>query len=503
MLQCPGCAANIRFDIERQKMYCSSCGCEYEPSDFPAVSKIRTETILECPQCGGEMLADDTEAAVFCSYCGASNILTKRMQKQGKKIRYILPFQVSKAACKRRYRNWLSRNFFASAELRDPKNIESFRAIYMPYWTYTFRNTNTVKARATKKNKKSGYEYTYLYDATAEANIEFSGLNHDASSSFSDHLSEAVAPFHEQDRKDFSEAYLSGFYADLADVDEKIYEKSVARITGEASADEFLRLREVRKYTVKRDDIINPLTPSCVSKELVLLPVWFLCNRIKSHGVDRVSYAVINGQTGKAAGDTPIDLKKFFTFAGLLSVALFLVLQVFGLLTIQPKTLMIISCVFSVLMAKIFVNNEEKILARENRTDDAGFLYMAKKTHLIQTLDDEPKKKKVQTEPATSTPSRAKTSASAQSATTTTSAAPVAYPHKTLWRTTLWWIPIAVTFLIYFINPIQDFIYYLGAILCIAAVVRILLMSILHFNLLCTRPLPQFKRTGGDDSAKI
>lgn len=464
MLECPGCGANLRFDIERQKMYCSSCGVEYEPTDFPAVSKIRTQTILECPQCGGEMVADDTEAAVFCSYCGASNILTKRMQSESKPFKYILPFQVTKKACKQRYHNWLSRNPFAPQELRDPKNIDSFRAVYMPYWTYSFQRKGTVSVRATRSEYKGDYEYQHIYNATADADIEFSGLNHDASSSFSDNLSEAVAPFHETERKEFAEAYMSGFYADLADVDESLYSDTLKKVTTEASVSSFLTGASSRYY-IKRDDVKNAVAPSCVSKDLILLPVWFLCNRIKDNGTERVSYAVINGQTGKVAGDTPISLSRFFTFAGVLSVVLFLVLQIFGLVTINPKTLMVLSCIFSVIMAMIYSDNEAKIRAREAHTDDAGYVYKAKQTQKVSAPQS-----------VTATPVK---------------------PKKTLW-----WIPVVFTGIVFMNNPIQDSVYYSDAVVCMFFVVRLVLMSIFRFNLLCTRPLPQFKRTGGDDSAK-
>ena len=47
----------------------------------------------------------------------------------------------------------------------------------------------------------------------------YKGLSFDASSSFSDNISEQLAPYDVKGMKAFTPAYLSGFYADTADVD--------------------------------------------------------------------------------------------------------------------------------------------------------------------------------------------------------------------------------------------------------------------------------------------
>lgn len=51
----------------------------------------------------------------------------------------------------------------------------------------------------------------------------------DASSLFPDDLSSKVAPFDSADMKPFSMGYLSGFYADLPDVDYGVYRDNIAQ----------------------------------------------------------------------------------------------------------------------------------------------------------------------------------------------------------------------------------------------------------------------------------
>ena len=63
----------------------------------------------------------------------------------------------------------------------------------------------------------------------------------DASSLFPDDLSSKVAPFDSVDMKPFSMGYLSGFYADLPDVDYKVYRDKIAQVTGDMAHDVMMR----------------------------------------------------------------------------------------------------------------------------------------------------------------------------------------------------------------------------------------------------------------------
>ena len=101
----------------------------------PLMPRSRRTSIFTCPQCGGEILSTDDTAAGFCSFCGASTVLYSRMQKEHKPA-YIIPFAKSKDDCKQAYMSLMKKAIFAPKELKDPKFIDGFRGIYMPYWTY-------------------------------------------------------------------------------------------------------------------------------------------------------------------------------------------------------------------------------------------------------------------------------------------------------------------------------------------------------------------------------
>ena len=97
-----------------------------------------------------------------------------------------------------------------------------------------------------------------------------------------------------------------------------------------------------------------------------MLPVWFLSYR----NGDRVSYAVVNGQTGKAAADLPVDMKRYLAGSGALAVPLFFLLNLF--LTITPGKILWIAALLAFLCILISNGQMNRILARESGEDDKG-----------------------------------------------------------------------------------------------------------------------------------
>ena len=59
----------------------------------------------------------------------------------------------------------------------------------------------------------------------------------------------------------------------------------------------------------------------------------------------------------------------------------------------------------------------------------------------------------------------------------------------------------AVAVLIWLLNPISDIWYYAGTILSFLGVLITVMEIIKKYNVLATRRLPQFDRSGGDDRA--
>lgn len=394
MYECPNCASNLKFNIERQKLFCEHCETTVDPYSFykekdaeemtvsaaengatipEGVNEEEYEvTIFSCPQCGGEIMSDDITAATFCSFCGASTILDSRISKE-RCPGYIIPFTKTKEDCAQGYAKMMRRAFFAPDELKDKKNIEKFRAIYMPYWVYGFAKEGRVSFSGNIKYRSGEYSCTDYYDIHCELQEQYKGLAFDASASFSDDLSAAVSLFDFNKIKKFVPGFLSGFYADIGDVSKYIYqndaeklvvEDGFRRITGDSIFREYHLDEERNRISVE-----NAIRPSECRAEFALFPVWFLSYRKG----DRVCYAVVNGQTGKTVADLPVDSKKYIFGSVLLAVPLFILLNLF--FTITPTKILLIAVALALVCIFILDGQLSDVFAKESGESDKGLMW--------------------------------------------------------------------------------------------------------------------------------
>lgn len=376
MYECPNCAGNLKFNIARQQLYCEYCDTQVDPYSFHKEKDAGEEspgeyeaTVFTCPQCGGEIVSEDTTAATFCSFCGAAAILDSRISKK-RCPEYIIPFTKTKEDCKAAYGKMLKRAIFAPKELKDENLIEKFRGIYMPYWVYSFEKKEKIAFPGRKTHRRGDYLIIDHYMLDCQVEEAYQGLAYDASSAFSDSLSGAIAPFDLKRRKDFTPSFLSGFYADTNDVEKYAYLSEAEDIVLQDAGRVLAKDPVCRKYHAGQGEgayiLRNALRPSDQSAELSLLPVWFLSYR----NGERISYAVVNGQTGRAAADLPVDGKKYLAGSFLLAIPLFFLLNL--LLTITPGKILMIAALLAFLCILISNRQISHILDRESGADDKG-----------------------------------------------------------------------------------------------------------------------------------
>ena len=191
----------------------------------------------------------------------------------------------------------------------------------MPYWMYSFERNGDVSATASKYSRRIGdYVYYRDYRITSTVKAKSSGISHDATSNFSDSLSEAIAPYSIKDKKEFSPTYLSGFYADSEDVEKGTYYDETKEVVEKQASKELAKDSVFSKYNAKPH-----VGMVLETTELGLFPVYFLATKNKTG--DRISYAVVNGQTGKVAAEIPIDFKKYIITSLILAIPIFILLN--------------------------------------------------------------------------------------------------------------------------------------------------------------------------------
>ena len=386
MFVCPNCGANINFDPGRQLLHCDFCDTDLSPDSVIQVDDAKedtyteteadessetgyreyTTTIYTCKECGGEILANDNTVATFCSYCGASTVLASRVGKE-RAPEHIIPFRITKEQSGELYKKAVGKALFAPKYMKEETVVDKFRGIYMPYWIYNFRENRPVSLRAQKDHRSGDYIIHTFYDVNTKVDAEYNGLAFDASSQFSDNLSEAIAPFDIKTAVPFNTSYMSGFYADAADTDSGLYEDNCKSIVISDIYSHISKHPALRSISLKAASAAN-LGPEHTDIEMGYFPVWFLSVRHK----DRLTYAVVNGQTGEVATDIPVDHKKYIISSLILAIPLFLLLTLIPVM--RPQYLLIASLAFAIASMIILCSQKNKIHIREHSLDDKGLM---------------------------------------------------------------------------------------------------------------------------------
>lgn len=372
MYQCPNCGGRLIFDISSQSMLCEHCNTHYNPYNLgegnsAEESKEYDVTVFKCPQCGGEIMSTDNTIADFCSFCGASTVLESRISKE-LRPGYIIPFSKTKQDCKNQYKKMMKRAWFAPKELKDEKYIDGFRGIYMPYWAYHVSQKGPVVLRGEKSKRRGDYIYTDHFDINGDMDCQYKGISFDASSSFDDNISEAIAPYDVKNMAGFTPAFLSGFYADTADVGCDVYMNDAIDMAGEETYDYVANNIPLGGVSLRETEstIKSKCNAVIESVDRTLYPVWFLSYRNR----DRVAYATVNGQTGKVSADLPVSIGRYFAGSALLAVPIFILLNMF--FTLRPKVTLNVAAVIALITIILYVFELGKIKRRDQKLDDRG-----------------------------------------------------------------------------------------------------------------------------------
>lgn len=325
MIYCPSCGHGLRFDIKTQQMLCDACDSRFDPATTGVMNRNAEEHrtfdsyVFTCPSCGGELLTTDRNDAVgFCPFCGGASMLYQRMERRWEP-EYIIPFQITKEQCKELYLKEAKRSIFTSGKYRDPQLIEGFRGIYMPYWSYQA----VQKGAYILDGEKKGAFTKKTYRITGNVDLELDGFGHDASRSFADRISEDLAPFDPNGHKPFAPGYLSGFYADIGDVNAHDYDQLARREIIEDTArlmakDDSFAHADGGMQKIKIDTKKATIPTTLTAAHRTLYPVWFMSYRNQ----DKITYAAVNGQTGKVSADLPVSPWKILLTVLLVGVLL-------------------------------------------------------------------------------------------------------------------------------------------------------------------------------------
>lgn len=262
--------------------------------------------IYTCTACGAELAVNGVEASTFCAYCGQPTIVFSRVSQE-LMPKWVLPFRIQKDQAVNGIREKLNKGIFVPREIKNFE-VEKVRGIYVPYFLFDVYYYDWQRLRGTVgsgKHKRTKY-------FVREAECDFRRITCDASKQLNDESSQRLEPFDLRCIKPFEPGYLSGFYSDRYDLDDK-------QLTGVAvGRTKMMFDKEVAKSVNASDVRIVENNPKFQIKnaEYALLPAWFLTFRYKNEPYTML----VNGQTGKVVGAVPFDKAKLVSMFVVLAV---------------------------------------------------------------------------------------------------------------------------------------------------------------------------------------
>lgn len=337
--KCMGCGASLEYDIKQGLFYCNSCGQYYKP-DMPAQDEDKDYTnnvsgiesanepksifdenepyeefmdvrVYHCSSCGSEIMTGDAEVSTFCSFCGQSTILFDKISKE-KRPRKIIPFKITKEDALHRAQYRFNSGKYSFNNINEV-TVESVKAIYMPYYVY-----DSEISVSTKIDVKDNHDRVRTFEGV---NAKQLNVALDASERFNDKVSVLLNPYNMSQAEKFNMSFLSGFYADRSDIDERDREEDAKKYLLDDIKEDILdktpgvpprSMRDIFKdglYDYRRmvDYKLVQSEYKCHNKTYMLLPVYF----ITFMAANKTVIILVNGQTGKVVGNVPIDDKKF------------------------------------------------------------------------------------------------------------------------------------------------------------------------------------------------
>ena len=347
--KCPCCDGAIEFDSQLQMMKCPYCGTEFEMEALQAYdTELNSQPqedmswdttagqewtpgeseglrVYACQTCGGEIVADETTGATECPFCGNPVVMTGQFAGSLKPD-LVIPFKVSKKQAIEALNKHYKGKALLPKVFKDQNHIKEVKGLYVPVWLFDTDADAIVRYKATQVRTWSDSQYNYTetchYSVLRGGGIGFENVPVDGSTKMDDTLMESIEPYHIEDAVDFQTAYLAGYLADKYDVDAG---ESIDR------ANERIRRSTEQAFasTVVGYNTVTPVSSNIRLNNgrarYALYPVWILNTQWNGQ---KFTFG-INGQTGKIAGDLPMDKGAFWKW--LLGVSGAVTAAVFGI----------------------------------------------------------------------------------------------------------------------------------------------------------------------------
>lgn len=325
--KCPSCGGVMDFDPATGGLSCPYCGHtemivgkkeqpesarELDLSQAENTENcywgVETKTVI-CQACGAESVYDALEISAVCPFCGSNQVMEasdKRTMAPGG----VVPFQITDEKASELFKRWIKKKWFCPKLAKESARAKHFKGVYLPYWTFDASASSDYTAdygrdRRVRRGDQTRVE-TDWYKTRGSYREDFDDELVCATLNQNQPMLHSVEPYRTEENKSYKPEYIAGFAAERysiglkegwemarESIKDKISSSITQKIRQEQNADHVRNLNITTRYRN-------------VTYKYLLLPVWLSSYKYK----DKVYQFMVNGQTGKVAGKTPVSVPK-------------------------------------------------------------------------------------------------------------------------------------------------------------------------------------------------
>ncbi len=278
---------------------------------------------------------EEDRRSYICAFCGSTYVVEFSPDETGRQEpEFVIGFGVTLEEAKAKFRRWLHDNgWFRPGDLSRSEIVEQLRGVYLPFWSFSMlaesdwsarigeywytTETYTTRVKGKTVTRTRRVRYTEWWNLDGRHHEYHSGYLVSGSRGLPQEQADRVQPFQLAGLKRYAPYFLAGWLSEEYSVER---DDALARCKNEFLKREY-RLVAAHLPGDTHSDLRVNTRFSDVNSDLILLPVYLLTYRYD----DKTYRFLLNGQTGKAAGDKPLSPIKIGISIGIALIVLLIV----------------------------------------------------------------------------------------------------------------------------------------------------------------------------------
>ncbi len=342
---CQNCGNQMAYSPEHGGLFCRYCQSTEEIAGdvteapeyvyFPDEDSYHApewakqgQMVLTCPSCGADTVMGAEVVTATCPFC-SSHYVTE--PKEGENLispETMIPFRVSESEAKAAFGKWAKKRWLAPKKFKKQAHKPTMSGMYIPYWTFDAdlytdysgqggrHRTETYTVRVNGRTETRTRTRTDWYPISGQEHLSFDNIPCPATNKIDRNLLSKVEPFSMKVLNVYNPAYLAGFFAERYSVG---LGEGFAAVRTVMERQMAAHIEASRGYDTYRFMKYNHHYDTVRFKH-ILLPLWLAAYRYK----DKIYQFMVNGETGKVAGKSPLSALKIalLVAGGILAVGL-------------------------------------------------------------------------------------------------------------------------------------------------------------------------------------